>query len=108
MALQHAASGDVIKVQDGMDLSHFSSIALAKTDEQELIRMVLPKDKRVPEHHVPGEVTMLCLRGEVAVEAGGRSQVLQAGQMMYLNGGVGHALHALQDSLLLRTILLVG
>lgn len=108
MALQHAASGDVIKVQDGMDLSHFSSIALAKTDEQELIRMVLPKDKRIPEHHVPGEVTMLCLQGEVAVEAGGGSQVLRAGQMMYLNGGVGHALHALQDSLLLRTILLVG
>lgn len=108
MALQHAASGDVIKVQDGLDLSHFSSIALAKTDEQELIRMVLPKDKRVPEHHVPGEVTMLCLQGEVAVEAGGRGQVLRAGQMMYLNGGVAHALHALQDSLLLRTILLVG
>ena len=108
MALPHATSGDVIEVQrDAQDLSHFSSIALAKTDEQELIRMILPKGKLVPEHHVPGEVTLLCLQGEIAVESGGKSQTLHSGQMMYLNGGQAHALRALQDSLLLHTILLM-
>lgn len=108
MALPHAASGDVIVVQRGdEDLSQFSSIALAKSEELELIRMILPKGKHIPAHHVPGEVTLLCLRGAVAVESYGHSHTLQAGQMLYLNGGMAHALHAQQDSLLLRTILLV-
>ncbi|HEV7814291.1 MAG TPA: cupin domain-containing protein [Janthinobacterium sp.] len=108
MALPHAASGAVIDVQRGdEDLSQFSSIALAKTPEQELIRMTLPKGKTLPEHHVPGEVTLLCLQGEVTVETHGASRVLRAGQMLYLHGGQAHALLAGQDSLLLRTILLI-
>lgn len=108
MALPHAASGEVITVQDGDDdLSQFSALALAKTDEMELIRMTLPKGKVMPEHHVPGEITLLCLRGEVTLDAHGSSQSLRSGQVVYLNGGQAHALRAEQDSLVLLTILLV-
>ena len=41
MALHHATSGQIIDVQgaSGEDLTQFSAIALAKTDELELIRM---------------------------------------------------------------------
>ncbi|MEC5158942.1 quercetin dioxygenase-like cupin family protein [Janthinobacterium sp. CG_23.3] len=107
MALPHAGSGELIAVQHGDDdLSQFSAIALAKTAEMELIRMTLPKGKVMPEHHVPGEISLLCLRGEVALDAHGRSQALRAGQMVYLNGGQAHALRAEADSLLLLTILL--
>ncbi|WP_317202610.1 cupin domain-containing protein [Janthinobacterium sp.] len=108
MAMPHAASGDLMQVQGGADdLSRFAAIALAKTDEMEIIRMVLPAGKTMPEHHVPGEITLLCLRGEVTLEAHGRSQSLREGQMLYLNGGQAHALRAERDSLLLLTILLV-
>ncbi|MDC8760476.1 cupin domain-containing protein [Janthinobacterium fluminis] len=108
MALPHAGSGEVIAVQHGDDdLTQFSALALAKTDEMELIRLTLPKGKVMPEHHVPGEITLLCLRGDVSVDAHGRSQTLRSGQMLYLNGGQAHALRAEQDSLLLLTILLV-
>jgi quercetin dioxygenase-like cupin family protein len=108
MALPKAASGDIIDLQHpGDDLTQFSSIALARTDELELIRMTIPKGKGIPEHHVPGEVTLLCLQGEIVVDAHGASQTLRAGQLMYLNGGQAQALHATQDSLLLRTIMLV-
>lgn len=108
MALPHAPSGAVIQVQHGdEDLSVFSAIALAKTDELELIRMVLPKGKTMPEHHVPGEITLLCLQGEVVVDAHEQRQALGPGQMLFLNGGQAHALEARQDSLLLLTILLV-
>jgi quercetin dioxygenase-like cupin family protein len=107
MALPHAGSGELIAVQRGDDdLSRFSAIALAKTAEMELIRMTLPKGKAMPEHHVPGEISLLCLRGEVTLDAHGRSQVLREGQMVYLNGGQAHALRAERDSLLLLTILL--
>src|SRR5471030_1339121 len=106
MALPHAASGVVIDVQQGNggDLSQFSAIALAKTDELELIRLCMPKGKIMPEHHVLGEITLLCLQGQVVVEAHGGQQVL--GQMLYLHGGQAHAVEAREDSLLLLTILM--
>jgi len=66
MALEHASSGQVIEVlrRDGDDLSQFSAIALAKTDELELIRMCMPKGKT----HAPSimssvKSTLLCLQG---------------------------------------------
>ncbi|MES2741091.1 MAG: cupin domain-containing protein [Pseudomonadota bacterium] len=108
MAMPHAPSGAVIDVQQArQDLTVFSAIALAKTDELELIRMILPAGKAIPEHHVPGEVTLLCLEGEVTVRAHGADQCLRPGQMMYLHGGQAHAIRAERDALLLRTILLV-
>jgi quercetin dioxygenase-like cupin family protein len=109
MALEHASSGQVIEVlrRDGDDLSQFSAIALAKTDELELIRMCMPKGKTMPEHHVLGEITLLCLQGQVAVTAHGGEQVLGPGQMLYLHGGQAHALAAREDSLVLLTILMV-
>ena len=108
MALPHAASGDVIAVHSGAeDYSRFSSIALAKTLELELIRLVLPKGKTMPEHHVPGEITLLCLKGEIVVDIHVASRTLHAGDMLYLFGGQAHALRAEQDALALLTILLV-
>ena len=107
MALPHAASGDVITLQSGgEDFSQFSSIALAKTEGLELIQMIMPKGKSMPEHHVSGEITLLCLQGEIAVDAHGAVKVLRAGEMLYLLGGQAHALTAVQDSLALLTILL--
>jgi quercetin dioxygenase-like cupin family protein len=107
MALTHAACGDVITVQHGAEnLSRFSSIAMAKTKELELIRLVLPKGKTTPEHHVPGELTLLCLQGEIVVDIHGTARPLHAGEMLYLFGGQAHALRAEQDALVLLTILL--
>ncbi|KAB8040197.1 cupin domain-containing protein [Janthinobacterium aquaticum] len=108
MALPHASSGQVIDLKPTAsdDLSQFSSIALAKTDELELIRMVMPKGKTMPEHHVLGEITLLCLQGQLAVDAHGGVQVLSAGQMLYLHGGQAHALEAREDSVVLLTILM--
>ena len=107
MALQHASSGQVIALQrSGEDGSQFSSIALAKTDEIELIRLVLPAGKTMPEHWVKGEVTLQCLSGEIAVDAHGRTSTLHGGEMLYLAGATPHALKAVADSVALLTILL--
>jgi quercetin dioxygenase-like cupin family protein len=108
MALPHASSGQVISIQGapGENLSQFASIALAKTERLELIRIVLPAGKALPEHSVKGQITLQCLQGEVAFDAHGRTAILRAGEMLYLQGGAPHALRANQDSLLLLTILL--
>lgn len=91
MALQHAVSGERIALQRGDDdIAHFTSIALAKTEHMELIRLVVPKEKPMPEHWVEGEMTLVCLEGEIAFDAYGRTTVLRPNEMV-LPGGRGAA-----------------
>ena len=98
MALQHAVSGERIALQRGEDdIANFTSIALIKTDHMELIRLVLPKDKPMPEHWVEGEIVF---------QAHGRSTILKPNEMVYLAGGEPHAISANQDAVGLMTILL--
>lgn len=108
MALLHAASGERIPLQRGDDdIAHFTSVALAKTERMELIRLVLPTDRVMPEHKVDGELTLLCLEGEIAFDAHGRTTILHPGEMLYLAGGEPHAVRANHDAVALLTILLV-
>lgn len=107
MALQHAASGERIPLQrSDADIAHFTSVALAKTDNMELIRLVLPKERSMPEHMVEGEITLQCLEGEIVCNAHGSSTVLKPGEMLFLLGGVPHSVQANVDSVALLTILL--
>ena len=107
MALQHAGSGERIALQrDDNDIAHFTSIALVKTDTLELIRLVLPKERAMPEHRVDGEMTLQCLEGEIVLDAHGRSVILRPGEMLYLAGGEPHSVRANQDAVALLTILL--
>jgi len=107
MALQHASSGQVIALhRDGDDASQFSSIALAKSGAIELIRLVLPAGKSMPEHAVKGEITLQCLSGEIAFDAHGRTVTLRGGELLFLQGGAPHALRAIADSVALLTIVL--
>lgn len=107
MALQHAASGERIPLQRGDDdIAHFTSVALAKTENMELIRLVLPKERAMPEHMVEGEITLQCLEGEIVCDAHGDRTVLKPGEMLFLLGGVPHSVQANVDSVALLTILL--
>ncbi|HEU4775237.1 MAG TPA: cupin domain-containing protein [Telluria sp.] len=107
MALQHAASGELIRLQrSDDDIAHFTSVALAKTEHLELIRLVLPKERAMPVHSVDGEITLLCLQGEIVCDAHGTATVLRPGEMLYLLGGVPHGVRANEDAVALLTILL--
>ena len=107
MALHHAASGDKIALaRSDNDIAFFTSVALAKTPHMELIRMVLPKERPMPEHKVDGEMTLQCLEGEIDVDAHGRIVTLKPGEMLYLAGGVPHSVRAVDDAVALMTILL--
>jgi quercetin dioxygenase-like cupin family protein len=107
MALQHAASGERIALKRGDDdIAFFTSVALVKTEHMELIRLVVTKDKPMPEHKVDGEMTLVCLEGELEVDVDGGTTVLRPAEMLYLSGGVSHAVRANDDSVALLTILL--
>ena len=88
------------------DIAHFTSIALIKTEHMELIRLVIPKEKPMHEHRVEGEMTQLCLEGEIAFEAHGRTTILRPNEMVDLAGGEQHAVRANKDAVALLTILL--
>lgn len=107
MALTHAFSGDPIDVQPfGDQLASQITSAIFKSDQLELIRLVLLAGKSFPPHQVPGEITVHCIEGEIDVTVEGQSNLLRPGQMLFLKGGVTHGVLALQDSSALVTIVL--
>jgi len=107
MSLPHAASGEVIQLHPlDPKLPDTVSIALLKSSQLEVMRLVLAAGKSMPEHHVPGELTLQCLDGAVQISAHGKVQTLRAGEMLFLAGNVPHALHAVEDASVLMTMVL--
>lgn len=107
MAMTHATSGEAVDIRPlGAKLIESQTIALFKSKNLEVMRLVLPKGKGMPMHSVPGDITMQCMEGTIEVVAGGHAKPLAAGQMMYLAGGVPHSLTAVADASVLVTIAL--
>jgi quercetin dioxygenase-like cupin family protein len=107
MALPHAQPFDIINVQPlGDQLQGTASTSLIKTDRLQLLHMVLPAHKDVPEHHVDDECTLHCLEGTVEVVTPGGVRQLTAGSLVVLPGKQPHSLRARTDCALLVTLLL--
>ena len=107
MALPHAHSGQLIDIGAfGDEFATARTTALFKTNEIEVMRLVLPAGKSMPAHKVPGEITVQCLEGKIEFAYDGGSTLLSAGQMLYLAGGVEHSLLGLEDASVLVTVVL--
>lgn len=107
MALDHAQPLDIINVQPlAGKLQDVKTHSLLKTGKLQLMRLVLAAGQSVPEHQVPGEITIQCLEGQAVVSTPGLSRRLGAGELMALPGGEPHALKATTAASLLVTILL--
>jgi quercetin dioxygenase-like cupin family protein len=109
MALPHVSSGEVVDIQPfDKKLSDAYSHALLRTRSFEVMRLVLPKGKSFPSHHVEGESTIECIEGVVELHAHGKVQTMRARQLVYLGPGEEHALVASEDASVLVTILRTG
>jgi len=107
MAIPHANSGQIIDIRPlGNRLKDSTTTTLVKTDHLEVIRLVIPTGKEIPPHKTPGEITVQCLEGVVNFTAEGQTQVLEAGQLLFLRGDELHALTAIENASVLVTILL--
>jgi quercetin dioxygenase-like cupin family protein len=107
MAIPHAQPGQAVDVGPlGPRLKDERTVALFKSADLEVMRLVLLTGKSLPPHRVPGEITVQCIEGSIDVTVDGQSHVLQAGQLLYLPGGVMHGVTALQDSSALVTVAL--
>lgn len=107
MAIPHTQPGQVTEVQPlGARLATARSVALFKSRDLEVIRLVLPAGKAMPPHRVAGDITVQCIEGCLDVTADGLSHLLRAGQLLYLPGGTTHGVAAREDTSALLTVAL--
>ena len=107
MAISHLSSGEPISLMPfGKTVNGERSVALFKSEELEVIRLVLAAGKSFPSHSVPGEITIQCLEGSIEVTSDGDVQTLRSNHLMFLAGGVNHELLAVTDATALLTIVL--
>lgn len=107
MAIPHVVSGEPVNVLPPASApSDRQTVALFKTEELEVIRLVLAKGKSMPAHKVAGDITVQCLEGSILFNSEGADQTLAVGDMLYLAGGVVHSLTAIDDACALVHIVL--
>jgi quercetin dioxygenase-like cupin family protein len=104
MSIPRAISGEVVRLRLGAALLGAKTMTLVKTNNLEVIRLVVPAGKEIPTHKAPGEITVQCLEGRVQFTAHDKSQELGAGQFLYLAAAEPHSLRGIEDSSLLVTI----
>lgn len=105
MSIPYAKPGDVIDVRPlGDKLGETKTYTLFKSDDIEVIRLILPAGKIIPEHKAPGAITVQCLEGEVDFTACGKTETLTDGHMLFLTAAEPHALEAKRNSSVLVTI----
>ena len=107
MATHHAQPGDVVDVRPlGPTLADTTTRTLFKTENVEVVRVVMAAGKQISEHEAPGEIIVQCLEGKVAFTAPGKTTELEAGQLMYLASEEPHSVKCIEDASFLLTILL--
>ncbi|MDN3922804.1 cupin [Roseateles violae] len=107
MAIPHANHGQLIDLKPLSESGgEGQSTSLIKTDQLQLLHIVLRQGQQLHEHKVAGELSIQCLAGRVRLDLPGRQIPLSAGQLTLLHGGEPHALVAELDSSLLLTLAL--
>jgi quercetin dioxygenase-like cupin family protein len=84
--------------------NHYAS-TLIESDSLEVVRWFLPAGKDVSWHELRGEITLHCLEGNVVFCTGESECELSAGELIHIASADNHWLRAIEDSLLLLTIL---
>lgn len=77
---------------------------LLKTDDLEMIRLVVPAGRDVPTHELQGDIVIHCLEGRVSVAAMGQVQSLLAGQLVHFQANEPISVQGMEDAVLLVTI----
>lgn len=106
MATHHASPAEVVDLETwAQDLPNEKTKAIVKTDEMELARLVIPAGKEIPTHKVTGPIIVHCISGKIELTAMGETQVLLPNQLLYLMPDEPHLVKAVEDSVVLLTII---
>ena len=106
MATRHAKPGEIVNLDhwaDDLDIDQTK--AIVKTEQMELIRLVLSAGDSIPTHKVAGPITVQCVKGKIEFSAMGATQKLQTGELLHLLPGEPHSVKALDNTVVLLTII---
>ena len=107
MATHHAQPGEIIDVRPlATELAEAKTRTLFKTENVEVVRLIMAAGKEISEHEAPGEIIVQCLEGKVAFTASGKTSELTAGHLLYLAAEEPHSVKCIEDASFLLTILL--
>src|SRR5579871_2348644 len=107
MAIPHAKPGEVVDVRPlASALASAQTTTLVRAEQVEVIRLVVPAGKQIEEHKAKGEIVVQCLEGRVTFTAFGKTQTLEAGNLLYMPKGEPHSVKGIENASLLLTVLL--
>jgi quercetin dioxygenase-like cupin family protein len=81
---------------------------LVKTPSLRVVLVTMKAGTESHEHAVEGPITIQALQGAFAISAGGEQLEVNAGGFVALEGGVRHAVRAVEDGAFLLTISWLG
>ncbi len=106
MPIHHAKPNELVDLKEWPhDASNGPSHTLVSIEGLQLARIILKAGEEMPSHSVSATVIIQVIRGAVTLLTGSSRQSVTAGQLVYLLPDEIHALTALDDSLVLLTIL---
>jgi quercetin dioxygenase-like cupin family protein len=107
MTLTQTRPGDVIDVRPlGTRLAQSKTRTLVRTENVEIVRILMRAGREIPEHEAPGEIIVQCLEGKFVVGALGKTIRLSPGELTWLSPEEPHTVGCLEDGSFLLTILL--
>jgi nucleotide-binding universal stress UspA family protein/quercetin dioxygenase-like cupin family protein len=102
-----AKPGAIVDVRPlGAALASAKTKTLARADNLEVRRLVVPAGQEVAEHKARGMLVVHCLEGRVTLRAWGKARDLRAGELLYLPAGEPHSVMGVEDASLLLTAVL--
>lgn len=106
MTNSYANAGEVIDIStpEG-DLETAKTKTLVKTDDLEIVRLMIKAGQSLPRHSASGILSVQCLAGCVQFTALGSTQELTAGKLIHLPSQEPHSVECVETAALLLTII---
>jgi quercetin dioxygenase-like cupin family protein len=78
---------------------------LVKTQDVEIIQLVVPKGSSIPTYEAEGEIILHCVEGRISLAVLGEPHELRAGQLLYLALNEPFSIEGLEHASVLATII---
>ncbi|MBN2293938.1 MAG: cupin [Pirellulales bacterium] len=102
----HVKPGETVDVQQlaAEPIIRMQSL-LVKTDNMQIVHLIIPAGETIPTHEAQGEVILHCLEGRVSFTALKYTHELKAGQLFYFHINEPISIQGIEHASLLVTII---
>ena len=93
-----------IRTEKAWDNSERNAITLLHNDQLRLVMIALHEGGEIPSHKVDGPCMIQVQEGRIWVETDDMSITVDEGEILAVDAGVGHCVHAEMESIILLTL----